>query len=989
LTAGINSSYEQALIGMYGDDGNYIKVTRSMENNGQIQVAVENGGTGSSVGTTPCQANDLYLRLIKIGNVYRAYLSLDGESFTQVGAAVTKVFSTPRFMLGTYNDASGTPDSVATFVSLDVAEAPSDKVTSIGFANQRVDLSAAMAGVDLIATVEATPVGVNPTVSYSLIPMAINTADATVTPAGKLTATQTGKVRVRATATAGLDTMSKTALVEVIADGSGELTSTAPPELVLDTVYAHVGAPVSVQPGAWSVIPDSVSYQWTLGGTAISGATGETYTPLAGDVGGQLAIVATAVHGELGSLDAASAPVAVHAATAPTAALEATIAEIEAVVASTDPNAYTADSWNALTGALADAAAVAGDEDATTGQVSAAAGALTTARAGLTPRGNTTQIAAAIAALDRLVGTDYTVTTWTTLSGAIATARVLVDAPQNVTVPQVTAALAAVNQAVAGLIPAVVTSALVSVADGVAAQIASGQLTQGDYTPATWTELTAALAAANALIATPGEVQATVDTAIDRVLAAVAGLVALPPAIDAGELSHLVDVAVELGLVASDYTSASWAAFQIALGAARALVAAPSSQPAVDQAREALAGALAGLVADPNLGAQDRLATLVASIEGLGLDRNAYTTASWAALQAALDQVDGVSTSAGATAVIAAIQAAVDGLATRVDLAGLGLAIQAASRIDTAGYTAASAASLAGALAAARAVLGGNADQISQADVDAVLAGVTSAVGALVLATPQQPAESAASLQAILATLVRDVAGLKADAYTQASWATVSAAVTAANAAIAAPNATRASVEAAIATLSAAVIGLQAVQPTVTDLTQPTPVVRVQAAQKRVALAVGKSITVPVKGWTAQGTASKLTWKSSKPSIASVSASGKITAKKRGKATISATADGKSVKITVTVRAKSSAKVTKVTATGVPKTMKVGQVAWVTASYTPATATGVKATFASSSAARAAIDTSGRLTAKAPGKATITVKAGTKTKKYTVTVTAG
>ncbi|MDR1153027.1 MAG: Ig-like domain-containing protein, partial [Bifidobacteriaceae bacterium] len=132
------------------------------------------------------------------------------------------------------------------------------------------------------------------------------------------------------------------------------------------------------------------------------------------------------------------------------------------------------------------------------------------------------------------------------------------------------------------------------------------------------------------------------------------------------------------------------------------------------------------------------------------------------------------------------------------------------------------------------------------------------------------------------------------------------------------------------------------------------------------------------------------TWKSSKASVASVSASGKITAKKRGKATISATAGGKTVKIAVTVRAKGSAKakVTKVSATGVPKTMKVGQVAWVTASYAPATATGVKATFASSSAARAAIDKTGRLTAKAPGKATITVKAGTKTKKYTVTVTA-
>jgi alpha-amylase len=132
-----------------------------------------------------------------------------------------------------------------------------------------------------------------------------------------------------------------------------------------------------------------------------------------------------------------------------------------------------------------------------------------------------------------------------------------------------------------------------------------------------------------------------------------------------------------------------------------------------------------------------------------------------------------------------------------------------------------------------------------------------------------------------------------------------------------------------------------------------------------------------------------VSWKSSKTSVASVSSAGKITAKKAGKAKVTASSGGKSATITVTVVAKrpagAQAKVKSVTAK-VPKTIAVGATASVTGSYRPVTATSVKIQYTSSAPAIASIDKTGQITAKAPGTATITVKAGTKSKKYTVTV---
>ncbi|HCB03592.1 MAG TPA: hypothetical protein DEQ43_04970 [Nocardioides bacterium] len=74
----------------------------------------------------------------------------------------------------------------------------------------------------------------------------------------------------------------------------------------------RVGAPLSVVPGNWD---DGValSYQWTVAGTAVPGATGTSYTPIVGDVGRTVAVQVTGTktgYDPLTRTSASTAPVA-------------------------------------------------------------------------------------------------------------------------------------------------------------------------------------------------------------------------------------------------------------------------------------------------------------------------------------------------------------------------------------------------------------------------------------------------------------------------------------------------------------------------------------------------------------------------------------------------------------------------------------------------------------------------------------------------------
>jgi hypothetical protein len=168
----------------------------------------------------------------------------------------------------------------------------------------------------------------------------------------------------------------------------------------------------------------------------------------------------------------------------------------------------------------------------------------------------------------------------------------------------------------------------------------------------------------------------------------------------------------------------------------------------------------------------------------------------------------------------------------------------------------------------------------------------------------------------------------------------------------------------------------------------PVTVVRVKAGQSAVTLVKGQSVRLAAAAYTSTGAKATVSWKSSKPSVAKVAANGKITATKPGKTTITVgAASGKTTKIKVTVLAAkpAKAKVAKVTA-AIPKVLAAGQTKAVTGKYLPARAIKAKVSYTSSNPGVASIDKYGMLTAHQPGKTVIKVKAGTKTKSYTLTV---
>jgi hypothetical protein len=145
-----------------------------------------------------------------------------------------------------------------------------------------------------------------------------------------------------------------------------------------------------------------------------------------------------------------------------------------------------------------------------------------------------------------------------------------------------------------------------------------------------------------------------------------------------------------------------------------------------------------------------------------------------------------------------------------------------------------------------------------------------------------------------------------------------------------------------------------------------------------------KGKTLQLKATVVPAAASqKVTWKSSKPKVASVNTSGKVSAKKLGKTTITATtANGKKTSITITVRSK----VKKISFVKPPKTLKRGKSKTLKVKLNPTTAKGVTLTWKSSKPKVIKVSAAGKIKALKKGKATITVKADGKTKKITVRV---
>lgn len=128
------------------------------------------------------------------------------------------------------------------------------------------------------------------------------------------------------------------------------------------------------------------------------------------------------------------------------------------------------------------------------------------------------------------------------------------------------------------------------------------------------------------------------------------------------------------------------------------------------------------------------------------------------------------------------------------------------------------------------------------------------------------------------------------------------------------------------------------------------------------------------------GATTTLKWKSSNKNVAAVDQTGKIVAKKAGKATITVTANGK--KATVKVSVVDPCTSVKVQST---LTLKAGKSAKLKVTTTPKT-TGQKVTFKSSNKKVATVDSKGRVKALKKGTAKITVTVGKQKATCTVKV---
>jgi len=146
------------------------------------------------------------------------------------------------------------------------------------------------------------------------------------------------------------------------------------------------------------------------------------------------------------------------------------------------------------------------------------------------------------------------------------------------------------------------------------------------------------------------------------------------------------------------------------------------------------------------------------------------------------------------------------------------------------------------------------------------------------------------------------------------------------------------------------------------------------------ALRVGESVTLTAT-ISPSGSNAEVVWETSDDTVATVSG-GKVTAVGPGTATITASAGSVSATCVVTVKSPAVAiKLDKTTAA-----LKVGESVTLTATVTPANTTDIVVWESSNTSVATVVD--GKITAVAPGKATITATAGSAAAICSVTVTA-
>ena len=174
---------------------------------------------------------------------------------------------------------------------------------------------------------------------------------------------------------------------------------------------------------------------------------------------------------------------------------------------------------------------------------------------------------------------------------------------------------------------------------------------------------------------------------------------------------------------------------------------------------------------------------------------------------------------------------------------------------------------------------------------------------------------------------------------------------------------------------------------TVTDPTPPKPsvvkVAKITLNKTTASVGKGKTMQLTATVTPTNATNKAVTWKSSNTKIATVSSTGKVTAKAAGTVTITCTAkDGSGKKATCKVTVtepkppvKPTVKVTKVTLNKKAATLSPKETLTLRATVTPTNATNKAVTWKSSNTKIATVSSTGRVTAKSAGTVTITCTA--------------
>lgn len=450
---------------------------------------------------------------------------------------------------------------------------------------------------------------------------------------------------------------------------------------------------------------------------------------------------------------------------------------------------YTPLSWANFVKALKDAKNALNSESQA--EVDAAYDALVAAMRALenklpdVPKVNYGELEAQIAIADHLDPADFTSASWEAFLPVLEAAKAALNSDDQDVVDKAAADLKA---AIAALLK------MPEVADLLELIAKAEELNEEDYTIETWRRLERALKAAKAAVTS--ESQAEVDEAYNNLKSAMDKLVNKSdvPGINYGELNAQINIAEHL--TKEDYTSATWAALEEALAAAKNALTS-NDQTVVDKATAALKAAIAALVEMPDT---DALAVLIAKAEALAAAN--YTTSSWNVLKDALAAAKAALSSEEQAVVDKAADALADAIAKLVvkpSYEALKAEIAKADALDAADYTIVSWTKLQTALAAAKAALSSE----SQAAIDEATAKLAAAIAALEL-KPTEPEVDKSVAEALLEQIAQRE--LNADDYTPESWAAYVDALNDLNKAL--EGNSQFAINAAIANLKAALAGL-------------------------------------------------------------------------------------------------------------------------------------------------------------------------------------